>query len=210
MTRYGDINLSTLAKVMACCLMTQSLYLNQRWLINKSTNVFCGIYLRANLQVLIMNLFSKLLTHLPGTNEQEIWEQFQFHDGIFFFFFTWKYCSADASSVRAANVDPFFCSIASCKSAWNDLESEDKETKHVSTIGNNERFAKEFSMTFSFILLYLQKSNCHQLMKSNHEKKNISSTNWKVMNEMVPCLYKTTRLLIEKLYFHYKCITCMN
>ena len=71
---------------MACCLMAQSPYLNQRWLINKSTNVFCGIYLRANLQVLIMNLFSKLLTHLPGTNEQEIWEQFQFHDCIFFYF----------------------------------------------------------------------------------------------------------------------------
>ena len=67
---------STLASVMACCLMAPIHYLNQCWLIIK---VFCGIHLWAILQEKVfMTLFCymhleiillKLLPYLPGTNE---------------------------------------------------------------------------------------------------------------------------------------------
>ena len=61
---------------MACCLTAPSHYLSQCWV--KSSKRFCGICLRAIPQAVIMILIhnmyfettlSKLLLHLPGTNE---------------------------------------------------------------------------------------------------------------------------------------------
>ena len=69
---------STLAQVMACCLMASNHYLKQCWLIIKGA---CGIHLRAIVK-LLMNLIcntcsedtpSKLLMHLPGANDLTHW-----------------------------------------------------------------------------------------------------------------------------------------
>ena len=55
---------STLAQVMACCLMATSHYLNQCWLI---INEFCGIHMRAFFKEILK--ISKILPHFPGANK---------------------------------------------------------------------------------------------------------------------------------------------
>ena len=67
---------STLAQVMASCLMTPSHYLNLN--VELSSKVFCGIHTEAMSQEVLMNItcdmfstitFSEVIPYLPGANE---------------------------------------------------------------------------------------------------------------------------------------------
>ena len=79
-TAYGARSGSTLAQVMAWCLMAPSHYLNQCWLLISEV-IFCSMHLRGIPQVsklqccikILKIILLKLMPHIPGVNELMQW-----------------------------------------------------------------------------------------------------------------------------------------